>query len=151
MERCSPEWRRRPAAATARQRRQQPAAARSGGGPWGQRPLAPLLSWRWCCYGGGSPPQDGCLGGGKFVVPLDLGFLPLYIFSYSRHPLLGSTKTGISGASGLGLGRILCLDRAAENSLQLSRLDFFHLTSSSGPNVEIFENSFQTDFWKVPI
>ena len=65
-------------------------AARSGGGPWGQRPLAPLLPWRWCCYGGGSPPQDGCLGGGKFVVwgpPHELGFLSLYMLSDSRHLL----------------------------------------------------------------
>ena len=53
-------------------------AARGGGvGPW-----------RWCWYGGGSPPQDGCLGEGKFVVwgpPHELGFLSLYMLSDSRH------------------------------------------------------------------
>lgn len=98
MKRCSPEWRRRPAAATARWRRdggsppareRQPAAARSGGGPWGQRPLAPLLPWRWCWYGGGPLALGGCLGGGKFVVLCDLGFLSLYRFPNSRHQIFG--------------------------------------------------------------
>lgn len=76
----------------------------------------------------------------------DLGFLPLYSFSDSCH-----SGMAISGASGLRLGRILSPDRSAENFLQLSRLDFFHLTSSSGRNGSIFENSVQTDFRKVPI
>ena len=49
----------------------------SGRNPCGQRPLAPssslemVLVYRWIS------PQDGCQGGGFFVVPFDLGFLSL--------------------------------------------------------------------------
>ena len=49
----------------------------AGGCPWGRRPLALLQAWRWCWYGGVSPVLGGCLGGEKFVVLCDLGFLSL--------------------------------------------------------------------------
>ena len=119
--------------------------------------LAPFLHG----FLGALPHGDEVHGGGKNValvvgnswvwgVGHDLGFLPLYSFSDSRHPL-GCSGTAIYGASGLQLGRILSPDRSAENSLQLLRLDFFYLTSSSVRNVTITEKRFQTDFRKVPI
>ena len=46
-------------------------------GPWGIVPCPLLLPWRWCWSLDRSPPQDGCQGGGIFVVPFDLGFLSL--------------------------------------------------------------------------
>ena len=83
----------------------------------GTPPLSPLPSWLL-----GSPPpwrwdpwgrQKRGFDGWKFVVgavSYDLGFPSLYRLSDFRQPLLGSTKTGISGASGLGLGRIFSPD-----------------------------------------
>ena len=52
----------------------------------------------------------GFVGGG---VLHELGFLPLYIFSDFRHPLLGFHKTGFPGASELQMGRILLLESLA--------------------------------------
>ena len=75
------------------------AAARGGGGG----------PWRWCWYGGGSPPQDGCLGGGKFVVlgaSHDLGFPSLYRLSDFRHPLLEFHQNGTTGRVRTPIGLI---------------------------------------------
>ena len=71
MERCSPEEMKETAAAAATA---TPVAATAlgGSGPW-----LLLLPWGWCWSLDGSPPQDGCQGGGNFVVPFDLGFLSL--------------------------------------------------------------------------
>ena len=125
---------------------------------WGAPPLSLPPSWLL-----GSPPpwrwdpwgrQKRGFGGCKFVgggVLHDLGFPPLYRLSDFRHPLWTFSKSGFSPPSGLRLGRILPLELLGENSLKLSRLDFFHLTSSSVHNGSIFEYSFQTDFRKVPI
>ena len=129
MERCSPERRRRPAAAVAA------AAALGGSGS-----LAPLLPCGWCCNGAGPPLQDGGLGGGKFVALGDLGFLSLYRLSDSRHQILGLSKTGFTRPSGLRFGRILYPEASPRNSPQLSQLDFFRLTSSSGRNVTSLKN-----------
>ena len=88
------------------------AAARGTPSPppvsWGAPPLSPLPSWLL-----GSPPpwrwdpwgrQKRGFGGCKFVggdALGELGFLPLYSFSDSRHPILGCSKSGLKGPSGL--------------------------------------------------
>ena len=71
------------------------------------RPLAPFLHgflgappWRYDPWG----RQKRGFGGYKFVgggALGELGFLPLYSFSDSRHPILGCSKSGITGPSGL--------------------------------------------------
>ena len=127
------------------------AALGGGGGPRGQRLLGPLLPCGWCCNGAGPPLQDGGLGGGKFVALGDLGFLSLYRLSDSRHQILGLSKTGFTRPSGLRFGRILYPEASPRNSPQLSQLDFFRLTSSSGRNVTIFKKRSQTDFRKVRV
>ena len=149
MERCSPARRRRPAAATeAATAALWGAAAATLGGSGS---LAPLLPCGWCCNGAGPPLQDGGLGGGKFVALGDLGFLSLYRLSDSRHQILGLSKTGFTRPSGLRFGRILYPEASPRNSPQLSQLDFFRLTSSSGRNVTIFKKRSQTDFRKVRV
>jgi hypothetical protein len=101
MERCSPEKMKETATAAPT----ATATALGGSGPW---PL--LLPWRWCCCGDWSPPQDGCQGGGNFVVPFDLGFLSLYRLSDSRHPDYVFCILGFLEASELRLGRIVRLN-----------------------------------------
>ena len=71
------------------------------------RPLAPFLH----DFLGALPHGDGIHGGQKrgFVgckfVGADLfhelGFLPLYSFSDSRHPILGCSKSGLAGPSSI--------------------------------------------------
>ena len=127
------------------------AALGGGGGPRGSGSLAPLLPCGWCCNGAGPPLQDGGSGGGKFVALGDLGFLSLYRLSDSRHQILGLSKTGFTRPSRLRFGRILYPEASPRNSPQLSQLDFFRLTSSSGRNVTIFKKRSQTDFRKVRV
>ena len=84
-----------------------------GGAPPLSLPPSCLLGshppWRWDPWG-----RQKCgfwwlkfVGGG---VLHELGFLPLYIFSDFRHPLLRLRKMGFPGESELQMGRILCLD-----------------------------------------
>ena len=76
----------------------------------------------------------------------DLGFLSLYRLSDSRHQILGLSKTGFTRPSGLRFGRILYPEASPRNSPQLSQLDFFRLTSSSGRNLTIFKKRSETNF-----
>src|ERR1043165_6214522 len=76
-----------------------------GGGAHGHGPWPLLLPWRWCCCGDLSPPQDGCQGGGIFVVPFDLGFLSLYRLSDSHHPDYVFSILVLEGACERRLGR----------------------------------------------
>jgi hypothetical protein len=137
-----------------RRRRGLPCRRHHGGAP----PLGPLSSWLhespppcgWDSYGRRKRGSGGCkfVGGG---VPHELGFLPLYSFSDFRLPILGRTRLGLTRSSGLGIRWILCPKRLPWNSLQLCSWRVFRLTLSSTCNVTIFEKSFGTDFWKVPI
>ena len=127
------------------------AALGGGGGPRGSGSLVPLLPCGWCCNGAGPPLQDGGLGGGKFVALGDLGFLSLYRLSDSRHQILGLSKTGFTRPYRLRVGRTLYPEASPRNSPQLSQLDFFRLTSSSGRNVTILKKRSQTDFRKVRV
>ena len=141
MERCSPEKMKETAAAA------PTATALGGSGPW---PL--LLPWRWCCCGDWSPPQDGCQGGGIFVVPFDLGFLSLYRLSDSRHADYVFSILGLKGASELRLGQILGLNPPEKNSLQLCSFKFFRLSPSSGVSKAIFKTCLVgTDFGRVRV
>ena len=66
-------------------------------------------------------------------------------------PWLSRLVGPAQAASELRFEQIRCLFHSAWNSLQLCGLRLFHLTSCSGRNGSIFENSFQTDFRKVSI
>ena len=97
--------------------------------------------------------QKRGFGGCKFVVwgvLHELGFLPLYSFSDFRHPIKGCSKSGLSRPSGLGIRRILCLERSAENFLQLCLGRDFRLTPSSTRNVTIFKKEFSDRFQESP-
>ena len=137
MERCSPEEMKETATAAAT------AVATA---------LGPLLPWRWFCCGDWSPPQDGCQGGGNFVVPFDLGFLSLYRLSDSRHPDYVFCISGFLEASELRLGRILCLNPPEKHSLQLCSFKFFRLRLSSSVSDAIFKTCLVgTDFGRVRV
>ena len=77
MERCSPEEMKETAAAAATATMTTATATAvattlGGSGPWPpSSSLEMVLLWRFIS------PQYGCLGGGFFVVPFDLGFLSL--------------------------------------------------------------------------
>src|ERR1041385_983890 len=109
-----------------------------GHGPWGQRPFAPSSSLEMVLLWGLIYPQDGCEGGGNFVVSFDLGFLSLYRLSDSRHPYYVFCISGFLEASELRLGRILSLNPPKKNSLQLCSFKFFHLRPSSSVSEAIF-------------
>ena len=141
MDRCNPEEVKETEAETAT------TTDLGGSGPW---PL--LLPWRWCCCGDWSSPQDGCQGGGIFVVPFDLGFLSLYKLSDSRHPDYVFSILGLEGASELWLGWILGLNPSEKNSLQLCSFRFFRLRPSSGVTEAIFKTCLVgTDFGRVRV
>ena len=112
MKRCSPEDMKETAATAATTTATATAVAMTlgGSGPWPPSSLEMVLLWRLIF------PQDGCQGGGNFVVPFDLGFLSLYRLSDSRHPYYVFSILGLEGASELRLGRILSLYPPEKNS-----------------------------------
>ena len=135
MERCSPEKMKETAAAAA--------TALGGSGPW---PL--LLPWRWCWSLDGSPPQDGCQGGGNFVVPFDLGFLSLG-FPSSR---LRLQQIGSPGRIRTRIGTNFISRTIGKNSLQLCSFKFFRLRLYSGVSEAISKTCLVgTDFGRVRV
>src|ERR1041385_3785981 len=132
MERCSPQEMKETATAAAAPT--ATATALGGSGPW---PL--ILPWRWCCCGDLSPSQDGCQGGGNFVVPFDLGFLSLYRLSDSSHPDYIFGISGLQGASKIRLGQILYLDQPENKFLQFCSFKFFRLRPYSSVSEAIFK------------
>jgi hypothetical protein len=106
--------------------------------------------WRWDPWGRRKRGSGGCkfMGGG---VSHELGFLHLYSILDSRLPILGRTWSGLTRPSGHRIRWILCPEYLPWNSLQLCSWRVFRLTPSLTRKMTIFEKSFGTDFWKVPI